>query len=90
MNKSELIDAIAAESGLTKVDSKKALDGLINAISGSLKKSENVTLIGFGTFKTSVRAARTGRNPSTGKAIEIKAKKVASFKVGSELANSVQ
>ena len=90
MNKSELIDAIAAESGLTKVDSKKALDGLINAISGSLKKSENVTLIGFGTFKTSVRAARTGRNPSTGKAIEIKAKKVVSFKVGSELANSVQ
>jgi DNA-binding protein HU-beta len=90
MNKSELIDAIAAESSLTKVDSKKALDGLINAISGSLKKSENVTLIGFGTFKTSVRAARTGRNPSTGKAIEIKAKKVASFKVGSELANSVQ
>ena len=90
MNKTELIDAIAAESGLTKVDSKKALDAVINAISGSLKKSENVTLIGFGTFKTSVRAARTGRNPSTGKPLEIKAKKVVSFKVGTELANSVQ
>jgi DNA-binding protein HU-beta len=90
MNKSELIKAIAEESGLTQTDSKKALDGLVASISKALKANDNVGLVGFGTFKTSVRAARTGRNPQTGKAIEIKAKKVVSFKVGSELADSVK
>jgi len=90
MNKSELIKAIAEESGLTQTDSKKALDGLVASISKALKANDNVGLVGFGTFKTSVRAARTGRNPQTGKAIEIKAKKVISFKVGSELAESVK
>lgn len=90
MNKSELIDAIASESGLTKADSKKALDGIISSISKSLKNNDKVVLIGFGTFGTSVRAARTGRNPQTGKEIEIKEKKVVSFKVGSELSASIQ
>ena len=90
MNKSDLIDAIAAESGLTKTDSKKALDGLVKAISASLKKDENVGLVGFGTFKASVRAARTGRNPSTGKEIQIAAKKVVGFKAGKELTESVK
>jgi len=90
MNKSELIDAIAAESGLTKTDSKKALEGLVKAISASLKKDENVGLVGFGTFKTSVRAARIGRNPSTGKELKIAAKKVVSFKAGKELTESVK
>jgi DNA-binding protein HU-beta len=90
MNKSELIDAIAAESGLTKVDSKKALEAIVTSISKALKANDNVGLTGFGTFKSSVRAARTGRNPSTGKEIQIAAKKVVSFKVGKELAESVQ
>jgi DNA-binding protein HU-beta len=90
MNKSELIDAIAAESGLTKADSKKALDGIVASVTKALKENDKVSLVGFGTFGTSVRAARTGRNPQTGKAIEIKAKKVVSFKVGSELSASVQ
>ena len=90
MNKSELIDAIAAESGLTKTDSKKALDGLVASISNALKANDNVGLVGFGTFKTSVRAARTGRNPSTGKEIQIAAKKVVGFKAGKELTESVK
>jgi len=90
MNKTELIDAIAAESGLTKTDSKKALDGIVASITKALKGNDKVSLVGFGTFGTSVRAARTGRNPQTGKAIEIKAKKVVSFKVGSELSATIQ
>jgi len=90
MNKSELIKAIAAESGLTQTDSKKALDGFISAVTKSLKKNDKVVLIGFGSFSASVRKARTGRNPQTGKPIQIKAKKVVSFKVGSALSSSVQ
>jgi len=90
MNKSELIDAIAAESGLTKADSKKALDGIVASVTKALKGDDKVALVGFGTFGTSVRAARTGRNPQTGKEIQIKAKKVVSFKVGSELSASIQ
>ena len=89
MNKTELIDAIAAETGLTKVDSKKALDGLISSISKALKANDNVGLVGFGTFKATVRAARTGRNPSTGKEIQIAEKKVVSFKAGKELDGSI-
>jgi len=90
MTKQDLIDAIASETGLTKADSKKALEGLTNAITDSLKKGENVALVGFGTFKVSQRAARTGRNPQTGKEIKIAAKKVVSFKAGKELSTSVQ
>ncbi len=89
MNKAELIDAIAAESGLTKVDSKKALEGFIKATTVALSKGDRVALVGFGTFAITKRAARKGRNPQTGKEINIKAKKVVKFKAGSELAKKV-
>jgi DNA-binding protein HU-beta len=90
VNKAELIDAIAAESQLSKADSKRALDALINATTKSLKKGEKLILIGFGTFSIAERAARTGRNPQTGKPIKIKAKKVVKFKAGAELAKKVK
>jgi len=89
MNKSELIDAIAAESGLTKVDSRKALDAVVKSISNTLAKGEKVSLVGFGTFSVTERSSRTGINPATKKPINIPAKKVAKFKAGSELANAV-
>jgi DNA-binding protein HU-beta len=89
MNKAELVDAIAAESKLTKVDAKKALDAFVNATSKALKKGDRVALVGFGTFSVAKRAARTGRNPQTGKAIKIAAKKVAKFSVGAELKKTV-
>ena len=85
MNKAELIDAIAAESGLSKDDAKRALDGFVNATAGALKKGDRISLVGFGSFSVSNRAARTGRNPQTGATIKIKAKKVAKFKAGKEL-----
>jgi len=90
MNKLELIKAIAEESGLTQTDSKKALEGLITSISKTLKADENIGLVGFGTFKTTVRAARSGRNPSTGKVIQIASKKVVGFKAGKELSELVK
>lgn len=85
MNKSELINAMAAESGLSKVDSKKALDAFINAVGKAMKAGKKVSLVGFGTFSVSERAARTGINPSTKETIEIPAKKVVKFKPGTEL-----
>jgi DNA-binding protein HU-beta len=90
MNKGELIDAIAEESGLSKKDSKEALEALIKATAETLKNGEKVVLVGFGTFSVVDRAARTGRNPKTGQAIEIPAKKNIKFSVGSELSESVQ
>jgi len=89
MNKAELIDAIAEGSQLSKVDSKKALDAFIDAISGSLKKGDRISLVGFGSFSVSQRSARTGRNPQTGKEIKIPAKKVVRFKAGADLAKVV-
>ncbi len=89
MNKAELIEAMASEAGLSKADSKKALDAFINTTTNALKKGERLSLIGFGSFSVSERAARTGRNPQTGKEIQIEAKKVVKFKAGSELASSV-
>ena len=89
MNKTELIDAIASESKLTKVDSKKALDALIKATSEALGKGERVTLTGFGSFSVAERSARTGRNPQTGKEINIPAKKVVKFAAGAELKSTV-
>jgi len=86
MNKAELIDAIASESKLTKADAGRALEAFINATTKSLKKGDRVALVGFGSFSIAKRAARTGRNPQTGKAIQIKAKKVAKFKAGADLA----
>jgi DNA-binding protein HU-beta len=90
MNKQELIVAIAADSGLTKADSKKALDAFISATSKSLKKGDRVALVGFGSFSVSKRAARKGRNPQTGKEIKIAAKKVVKFKPGAELSKNVK
>lgn len=85
MNKSELINAMAAEAGLSKVDSKKALDAFICVVSKAMKAGEKVALVGFGTFSVSERAARTGINPSTKQAIDIPARKVVKFKPGTEL-----
>ena len=89
MNKTELIDAIAGAADITKSDAGKALNGIIETISGALTKGDSVTLVGFGTFSVSERAARTGRNPQTGKEIKIAAKKVAKFKPGKTLAEAV-
>ena len=89
MNKSELVDAIASNSGLSKADSKRALDGLTNAVEGALKKGDKVSLVGFGSFSISNRAARTGRNPQTGKEIQIAAKNVVKFKAGADLSGKV-
>ncbi len=85
MNKSELVSAIAEASGLTKADSEKALNATTEAIKSALAKGESIQLIGFGTFSISERSARTGRNPQTGKEIQIAAKKVAKFKPGKAL-----
>lgn len=90
MNKAELIDAIAAEANLTKVESKKALDAFISATTKALQAGDKVTLVGFGTFSVSERSARKGRNPQTGTEINISAKKVVKFKPGAELAGSVK
>lgn len=90
MNKQELVAAIAAEAGLTKKDAEKALNATTGAISKALAKGENTQLIGFGTFSVSKRAARTGRNPQTGKEIKIAAKKVAKFKAGKALSESLK
>lgn len=89
MNKAELIDAIAGDAKLSKADAGRALDATIEAITKSLKKGDKVSLVGFGTFSVTKRAARTGRNPQTGKTIQIKSKKVAKFKAGSDLAGTV-
>lgn len=86
MNKAELIDAIAADAGLTKADAKKALDAFVGATTKALKKGDRVALVGFGSFSVSKREARKGRNPQTGKEITIAAKKVVKFKAGAELA----
>ncbi len=89
MNKAELIDAIASEAGLSKADAKKALDGFVNATASALKKGDRISLVGFGSFSVSERAARTGRNPQTGKEIKIAKKNVVRFKAGAELSGKV-
>jgi len=89
MNKAELIDAIASESGLTKADAKKALDGFVTATASALKTGDRISLVGFGSFSVSNRAARTGRNQQTGKEIKIAAKNVVRFKAGAELSGKV-
>ncbi len=86
MNKTELINAIAAEAGLSKADAAKALNATTAAIAGALKAGDKVALVGFGTFAPSERPARTGKNPRTGEVLEIPAKKVVKFKAGSDLA----
>ena len=90
MNKAELISAMAEESGLTKADSKRALDAFISTEKKTLGKGEKVSLVGFGSFSVAQRNARRGINPATKEPIQIPAKKVARFKPGSELANAVE
>ena len=90
MNKSELVNAIAANAGLKKDDAKKALEATINAIAGALKGGDKVALLGFGTFAVTERPARTGINPATKEKIEIAAKKVIKFKAGAELAAEIK
>jgi len=89
MNKSELINAVAEESGLSKADAGRALDAVVSSVTTALKGGDSVALIGFGTFSVKDRAARTGRNPQTGEAIQIKASKVPSFKAGKSLKDAV-
>ena len=86
MNKTDLINAIAAETGLTKADAAKALNATTAAIANAVKAGDKVTLVGFGTLAPTERPARTGKNPRTGEALTIPAKKVVKFKAGSELA----
>ena len=85
MNKTELIDKIAAGAELTKADAKKALEATLNAVKEALAKDDKVTLIGFGTFSVNERPAREGINPATKAKIKIAAKKVAKFKAGADL-----
>lgn len=89
MNKAELIEAMASDANLSKADAKRALDAFINTTAGALKKGDRVALVGFGSFSVSQRAARKGRNPQTGKEIQIAAKNVVRFKAGSELSDQV-
>lgn len=89
MNKGELVDFIASEAGLTKAQAGDALNAVLTAVQKTLKKGDKVTLVGFGTFSVSKRAARTGRNPKTGATIKIAAKKVVKFKAGKELSSKV-
>jgi len=90
MNKAELISAMAAEAGLSKVDSKKALDAFIACVGNALKAGDKISLVGFGSFGVTERSARTGINPATKKPIKIAAKKVVKFKAGAELSDSVK
>ena len=89
MNKTELVEKIAAAAGLSKVDSKKALEATIAAIKDALVAGDKVALVGFGTFSVSERPAREGINPATKEKIKIAAKKVAKFKPGAELADAL-
>ncbi|WP_432411138.1 HU family DNA-binding protein [Rasiella sp. SM2506] len=89
MNKSDLIDGMAADAGITKAAAKKALESFLGNVEKSLKKGNRVSLVGFGSWSVSRRAARDGRNPQTGKTIKIAAKNVVKFKAGSDLSSAV-
>ena len=89
MNKTELIDAMAADAGITKAAAKKALGSFLGNVEGSLKSGNRVSLVGFGSWSVSERGARDGRNPQTGATIQLAAKKVVKFKAGAELSSAV-
>ena len=89
MNKSELVDSIAAAAGLSKADAGRALDAFVKSVTKALKKGDTVSLVGFGTFSVRKRAARMGRNPRTGQAIRIAASKNPAFKAGKALKDAV-
>ncbi|MCK5070249.1 MAG: HU family DNA-binding protein [Desulfocapsa sp.] len=90
MTKAELVAKVAKDAKITKAAAGRALDGVIDGITKALKKGDRVSLVGFGTFSVSKRAARDGRNPQTGKTIKIPAKNVAKFKVGKKLDEAIQ
>lgn len=90
MNKSELVEAIANDSGVTKAAASKVLDAFMLTVTDALKKGDQVVLPGFGSFSTGNRSARSGRNPQTGQTIQIKASRVAKFKAGKSLKEAVQ
>ncbi len=89
MTKTDLINGMAENAGISKASAKKALDSLLTDIQGTLQKGDRVSLVGFGSWSVSNRAAREGRNPQTGKTIQIKAKNVVKFKAGSDLGAAV-
>ena len=89
MNKGELVDAVAAAAGLSRAEAGKAVDATLDAITGTLKNGGSVSLVGFGTFSVKARAARMGRNPRTGEAIQIAASNVPGFKAGKGLKDAV-
>ena len=89
MNKAELIDSVAQASDISKAAATRAVDAVLDNITGALKKDDQVTLVGFGTFTVRDREARTGRNPQTGEAIQIKASRVPGFKPGKALKDAV-
>lgn len=89
MNKSELIDAVAQSADISKAAAARAVDGFVAAVTDALKKGDQVTLVGFGTFLVREREARTGRNPQTGAEIKIAASKLPSFKAGKGLKDAV-
>ena len=90
MTKAELITAIAADTGLTKKSSAAAVDAFVDAVSGALAKGEKVQLVGFGSFDVKQKAARMGRNPQTGAAVKIPARKAPKFKAGKALKDAVK
>ena len=89
MSKQQLVDMIAEKAGLTKADAARALDATMDSIKDALKKGEKVSLVGFGTFATSKREAREGRNPRTGETVKIEARTAVTFKAGSKLKDAV-
>jgi len=90
MNKGDLVEKVAKECDLSKAAAEKALNSILDAISGAMAAGDKVTLIGFGTFSVSKRAAREGRNPQTGETMNIPARKVVKFKAGSKLADAAK
>lgn len=89
MNKSELIEAVAADAGIKKAQADRVIKAFTSAISAALKKGDSVAVLGFGTFKTSQRAARTGRNPQTGKELKIPSRKAPVFSAGKKLKDAL-
>ena len=89
MNKSELIESVASNSGLSKADAQRAVEAVVHSITDSLRNGDQVTIVGFGTFLVRQRGARTGRNPRTGETIDIAASQVPAFKAGKSLKESL-
>jgi DNA-binding protein HU-beta len=90
MNKSELIEAIAESSGLTKADAGRAVDAFVGVVTNALSKGDSVTLVGFGTYSVKERAERMGRNPQTGREMKISASKIPGFKAGKTLRDAIK